>query len=93
MTNKKLKANTVKQNERKQRKTWSKEIRSNNVTQRMSVEELDRGGYLVILNKYGNGPKGEYYDITEKYYSEENPLEPDIKESVLDKAFAELVRK
>ena len=81
----------AKSKKQKERKTWSKETRSNNTTERVSVEELDGGGYLVIVNKYVHKQNGEYFDETKKFYSEGNPLEP--QESIIDKVFDALTRK
>lgn len=75
----------------KQRETWSRETRNNNMTKRVTVEELDNKGYLVIINIYGDKPNGKYFDNTKKYYSETNPLEPE-EESPIDKIFNALVR-
>ena len=65
---------------KKARKTWRKETRINDFTNSVNVEELDNGGYLVSLNKYGTNKAGKYIDETSKYYSEANPLEPEVEE-------------
>lgn len=67
-------------------KRWSKSISKDNWTQNINVESLDNGGYLVRINTYGENSKGEYKDITKKYYLENNPLEKmeDPLDQILD---------
>jgi len=77
---------------KKKRRTWSKETRVDDLTERVSVEELDNGGFLVVVNKYGNKKNGEYFDESNKYFSEDNPLEPVEEEPVEEKVFNSLIR-
>jgi len=62
------------------RKTWSQSVRKDELTKDITVEELDNGGYLVVICKYGEDKKGNYKSITRKFYSETNPLDDEIND-------------
>ena len=71
-----MKAIAEKTSKKKQRKSWSKETRINDITKEIRVEELDNKGYLVNINEHGE-VKGRWFSEESKYYSETNPLEPE----------------
>jgi len=60
--------------------SWEKTIKEGNITKCIRVEEVENG-FITSYNEYGrkskskNNPDGEYYDITKKYISKNNPLE------------------
>lgn len=61
-------------NEKKKFKRWSKEIRTDDVTKRIEVEEVTNG-YIITVSKYGTGEDGKYFDDCTKKISTTNPFE------------------
>ena len=61
----------------KEEMTWSKEIRKNGITKRISVEKVENG-YIITINKYGRDEtkkNSTYSDECRKFISKENPFE------------------
>lgn len=60
---------------------WSQSFKNGDLTQEIEVEELDNGGYLVALSRYGyaasDKKKDKYISDHRKVYSEINPLDKD----------------
>lgn len=59
---------------KKKYKRWSKEVRSDDVTKRIEVEEVTNG-YIITVSKYGTGEDGKYMDECTKKISSTNPFE------------------
>lgn len=59
----------------KENKSWSRSKSTDRWEETIKVEKLDGPGFLVVINVCGENAKGEYKDITKKYYSDDNPLD------------------
>jgi len=59
--------------EKKKYKRWSKEVRMDDVTKRIEVEEVSNG-YIITIEKYGT-IEGEYKSECTKKISTSNPFD------------------
>jgi hypothetical protein len=80
----------------KKAKTWSQTIKNGDITKEINVEELDNGGYLVTLSRYGyenkDSKKEKYISDHRKLYSEVNPLDKDETDNPIDQFASMLTR-
>lgn len=79
-------------NKEKKRKTWSQTVKADEITEEIKVEKLDNEGYLVIISKYGNDSKGEWFNKDSKIYAEVNPLDKDESDNPITLLFSSLSR-
>ena len=80
-------------NKTKKRKTWSQTSKVDEVTEEIKVEKLDNEGYLVVISKYGDDAKGDWFNKESKIYSEINPLDTDESDNPMDLLFESISRK